>query len=74
MFVKDMPLIVGVDKIYVYQDGALRASFWVNGASIGRCFREEEVLKPFANYLIDSLEMGIEGCLSEIIVCEIYLK
>ena len=74
MVVKNIPCIVGIDKIRVYQDNKVRAEQWIGGASLSWYFEEVETLKPFANSMVDHLDMCIEGCLSEVLVCEIYLK
>ena len=74
MVVMDIPCIVGVDKIRVYRDNKMCAELWIGGARLSWYFATVETLKPFANSVVDYLEMCIEGCLSEVLVCEIYLK
>lgn len=74
MVVVDIPCIVGLDKIRVYQENKVCAEQWIGGARLSWYFEEVETLKPFANSEVDYLEMCIEGCLSEVLVCEIYLK
>lgn len=74
MTVKNLPNIVGIDKVRVYQDNRVLAEQWVGGARLSWYFEEVETLKPFAEQMVDYLEMCIEGCLSEVLVCEIFLK
>ena len=74
MIVKNIPSIIGVDKVRVYQGNKLCAEQWIGGAGLLWYFEEVEALKPFAEQMIDRLEMCIEGCLSDVLVCEIFLK
>lgn len=74
MTVKNLPNIVGIDKVRVYQDNKVRAEQWIGGARLSWYFEEIEVLKPFAEQMIDYMEICIEGCLAEVLVCEIWLK
>ena len=74
MTVKNLPHIVGIEKVRVYQDNRVRAEQWIGGARLSWYFEEVETLKPFAEQKVDYLEMCIEGCLSEVLVCEIFLK
>lgn len=74
MKINQIPNIVGVDKIRVYNQNKVLAEQWVGGARLSWYFEEVEQLKQFAECEVDYLEMCIEGCLSEVLVCEIYLK
>ena len=74
MTIKSIPNIIGVDKVRVYQNNKLLAEQWIGGAGLSWYFEEVETLKPFAVQMIDRIEMCIEGCLSEVLVCEIFLK
>ena len=74
MIIKHIPNIVGIDKVRVYQDNEILAEQWVGGARLSWYFEEVETLKPFAERVIDYMEICIEGCLSEVVVCEIFLK
>ena len=74
MTVKNLPNIIGIDKVRVYQDNRVLAEQWIGGARLSWYFEEVENLRPFAEQMVDYLEMCIEGCLSEVLVCEIYLK
>ena len=74
MTVKSIPKIIGIDKVKIYQDNKLCVEQWVGGAGLSWYFEEVETLKPFAEQIVDCMEMCIEGCLSEVLVCEIYLK
>ena len=68
-----LPPITGIDKIKVYHNGKLLAEQWAGGASLTWYFKECETLKPFADKTIQEMSICIEGCLSEIVVCEIIL-
>ena len=74
MIIKNIPNIVGIDKVRIYQGNRVCAEQWIGGARLSWYFEEVETLKPFANSEIDYLEMCIEGCLSEHLTCEIHLK
>jgi hypothetical protein len=74
MKIKQLPKIVGIDKVRIYSGNEVQCEQWIGGASIGWYFEEVETLKPFADEVIDELEVCIEGCLSEVLVCEIFLK
>ena len=74
MTVKNLPNIVGIDKVRVYQDNALLVEQWIGGARLSWYFEEVEILKQFAEQMVDYLEICVEGCLSEVLVCEIWLK
>ena len=74
MVVKNIPCIVGIDKIRVYQGNKVCAEQWIGSNRLSWYFEEDEVLKPFANSEVDYLGMCIEGCIAEVLVCEIYLK
>jgi hypothetical protein len=74
MKANQLPSIVGIDKIRVYTGNKVECEQWIGGASLHWYFKEVETLKPFANREIDYLEICIEGCFSEALVCEIFLK
>ena len=74
MTVKNLPNIIGIDKVRIYQNNKVLAEQWIGGARLSWYFEEVETLKPFAEQMVDYLEMCIEGCLSEVLVCEIWLK
>jgi hypothetical protein len=69
-----MPRICGTDKMRLYEGNKVVADTWINGASVASFIEENLVLKQYANREIDYIEICIEGCLSEILVMEIYLK
>lgn len=73
MNVLSLPPITGIDKIKVYQNGELLAEQWVGEASLTWYFKECETLKPYNEQTIQEISISIEGCLSEIVVCEIIL-
>ena len=74
MFIKDIPHIVGVDKIRVYYNNQRLIEHWINGASMAVAFEEKIELQPWAKCEIEYMEICIEGCLSEVVCCEIFLK
>lgn len=74
MVIKNIPNITGIDRIRIYRGNKICAEQWIGGARLSWYFEEVETLKPFAECEIDYLEMCIEGCLDEVLVCEIYLK
>jgi hypothetical protein len=69
-----MPRICGTDKMRLYEGNKVVADTWINGASVASFIEENLVLKQYASREIDYIEICIEGCLSEILVMEIYLK
>ena len=74
MTIKNLPNIIGIDKVRIYQDNKVLAEQWIGGARLSWYFEEVETLRPFAEQMVDYLEMCIEGCFSEVLVCEIWLK
>lgn len=74
MVIKNIPNITGIDKIRIYRGNKICAEQWIGGARLSWYFEEVEALKPFAECEIDYLDMCVEGCLDEVLVCEIYLK
>ena len=68
-----LPPITGIDKIKVYHNNKLLAEQWAGGASLTWYFKECETLKPYNEQTIQEMSICIEGCLSEIVVCEIIL-
>ena len=74
MKINQIPNIVGIDKIRIYNQNKVLVEQWVGGARLSWYFEEVEQLKQFIKCEVDYLEMCIEGCLSEVLVCEIYLK
>ena len=74
MTVKNLPNIIGIDKVRIYQNNKVLAEQWIGGARLSWYFEEVETLRPFAEQMVDYLEMCIEGCISEVLVCEIFFK
>lgn len=68
-----MPRICGTEKLRLY-DGKVVAETWINGASVASFIEGNRALKQYANREIDYIEICIEGCLSETLVMEIFLK
>ena len=74
MKIKDLPKICGTEKLRIYQGNTVVADTWINGASIASFIEENLVLKQYANREVDYIEICTDGCLSETLVMEIYLK
>lgn len=74
MTIMKMPRICGTEKLRLYEGNKVVAETWINGASVASFVEENLVLKQYANREIDYIEICIEGCLSEVLVMEIYLK
>ena len=74
MTIKNLPTIVGTEKLRIYRGNKVEIETWINGASIRGFMAENSVLRQYANEEVDYIEICIEGCLSEILVMEIYLK
>lgn len=72
MKLKDIPIIIGVDEVRIYRGNELLNAKWINGAAI-HWFFNEDILTPYVDCEIDSLEM-VTSESSNIIVCEIWLK
>jgi hypothetical protein len=74
MTIMEMPRICGTEKLRLYDGNKVVAETWINGASVTSFVEENLVLKQYANREIDYIEICIEGCISESLVMEIYLK
>ena len=69
-----VPLIYNIDKIRVYKGNALVAELWIGQHSSQWYFENDERTKPLLENYINEMSICIEGCLSEIVVLEIFLK
>lgn len=74
MTIMQMPRICGTEKLRLYDGNKVVAETWINGASVASFVEENLVLKQYANREIDYIEICIEGCFSESLVMEIFLK
>lgn len=74
MTIMGMPRICGTEKLRLYDGNKIVAETWINGASVASFVEENLVLKQYANREIDYVEICTDGCLSETLVMEIYLK
>ena len=74
MTIKQLPKICGTDKLRIYRNNRVEIDTWVSGASIGHLLEDNLVMKQYANEKVDYIEICIEGCLSEVLVMEIFLK
>ena len=74
MTIKNLPNIIGIDKVRIYQDNKVLAEQWIDGARLSWYFEEVETLRLFAEQMVDYLEICSDGYLSEVLVCEIWMK
>lgn len=72
MKLKDIPIIVGVDKVHIYRNNELLSTEWTNGARM-QWFFSEDTLAPYVDCEVDYLEMSTSES-SETIICDIWLK
>lgn len=69
--VKDIPQIYNLDKVRIYKDNALVGECWI-GSSLQMYLQEK-----FPDHLaevVNELSICVEGCLSDVVVLEIYVK
>ena len=66
MTIKSIPLIYNVDKIRIYDDNLLKCERWYHDRHL--------IPDKFQTRKIESLSISVEGCLSEVVVLEIFLK
>ena len=69
-----IPHIYNIDKIKVYRYNKLLQEVWVGHHALGWHIKEDEVLREYTGNVVEEMSIIIEGCLSEIIVLEIFLK
>jgi hypothetical protein len=69
-----LPLIYNLDKFRIYDNHLLKVEEWLGAQSIGWYVKECEHLKEFANRKVEDMTICIEGCFSEVVVLEIFLK
>lgn len=74
MTIMQMPRICGTEKLRLYEGNKVVAETWINGASVASFVKENLVLTQYADREIDYIEICIEGCISETVVMEIFLK
>ena len=74
MKLKDIPMIYNLDKIKLYHKNHFIAEMWVGHHSPQFYFNENVLFRDYLQFPIDSFSVSVEGCLSEVIVLEIYLK
>ena len=74
MTLVQLPLIYNVDKLRIYDNHLLKVEQWLGAQSIGWYARECEPIKEYANRKIEDMAISVEGCLSEVIVIEIFFK
>ena len=72
MKIQDFPLMYNVEKIRIYCDNEIKTEFHYDRRK-GSDFREN-VHPKWRMREIDYIEISLEGCLSEIVVLEIFLK
>ena len=74
MTIKQLPRICGTEKLRIYKNNKKVVETWINGASLQGFLEENSYIKQFANEKVDYIDICIEGCLSETLVMEIFLK
>lgn len=74
MTIKQLPRICGTEKLRIYKNNKKVVETWINGASLFNFLEENSYIKQFANEEVDYIDICIEGCLSETLVMEIFLK
>ena len=71
MKIRELPTIYNVDKVRLYQGNRIIGETWVGSTVM---LYIEEKFPTYLDSVIDYLEMCIEGCISEVLVLEIYIK
>jgi hypothetical protein len=74
MTIKQLPQICGTEKLRIYKNNKKVVETWISGASLHSFLEENSYIKQFVNEEIDYIDICIEGCLSETLVMEIFLK
>lgn len=74
MTIKQLPRICGTEKLRIYKNNKKVVETWINGASLLSFLEENSYIKQFANEEVDYIDISIEGCLSDVLVMEIFLK
>lgn len=74
MTIKQLPRICGTEKLRIYKNNKKVVETWINGASLLNFLEENSYIKQFANEEVDYIDISIEGCLSDVLVMEIFLK
>ena len=74
MKVKNIPLIYNVDKIRLYVDNLFVADTWCGGHGLVWYIENHEKMKEYLDRRVESMAISVEGCLSEVVVLEIFVK
>ena len=74
MTVKQLPRICGTEQLRIYKNNEVVVDTWINGASLHSFLEENSYIKQFADAEVDYIDICVEGCLSETLVMEIFLK
>lgn len=69
--VKNIPQIYNLDKVRIYKDNALVGESWV-GSSLQMYL--EEHFPDHLEDVVDELGICVEGCMSDVVVLEIFVK
>ena len=74
MTIKQLPRICGTEKLRIYKNNKKVVETWINGASLLNFLEENSYIKQFADEEVDYIDISIEGCLSDVLIMEIFLK
>lgn len=74
MYLGSIPHIYNIDKIKVYYHNKMIAEVWVGQHPLEWYIKEHEVLKECVDNEIEEMSVVIEGCISEVIALEIFIK
>ncbi len=74
MKLRNLPLIYNVDKIRLYVDGLYVTATWCGGHGLLWYIENNEEMKIYLDRKIDSMAICVEGCLSDVVVLEIFIK
>lgn len=74
MTIKQLPRICGTEILRIYKNNKKVVETWINGASLHSFLEENSYIKQFVDEEVDYIDICIEGCLSETLVMEIFLK
>ena len=69
--VKDIPQIYNLDKVRIYKGNAFVGESWV-GSSLQMYLQEK--FPDHLGDIINELSICVEGCLSDVIVLEIFVE
>lgn len=74
MRLSQLPLIYNIDQVRIYQNNKKICEQWIGAHPLYWYLIEDTNFNHLLDCKIESMGIVIEGCLSKIVVCEIYLK